>query len=419
MGTAKLVPADPGTTIIYRARIRDAPMVHLRFGCSGWDYQEWIGPVYRNASESKLRAYSRIFDTAEINSTFYRAPSPGMVQGWARFTPEDFVFAAKVPQTVTHDRLLDVAAGADKDLLAYCELMRPLLDAGKLGPLLLQLPPRLRFQETVIHRFLDTLPRAFTFALEPRNKSWMTLEAFDLLRATGVAYTIVDEPLLPPDLHVTAPFAYLRWHGHGTDPWYNYRYTEEELKDWVPRVQQVAGQAETVYGFFNNHFHGYAPENCLQILRMLGVQTQEHARALQRIDGFRKVATPAEVRLRSLTLEDFGADVPKDALVEAALERFMDRNRLDRAKRIDSKEVEISRDGQAILARVKDYRVELDLGAQSILHDCEDWGKLVDRKDFCKHVGKFFLSLPKQEALARLDQITANRDAWTFATPKD
>src|SRR5207249_11993538 len=110
------------------------------------------------------------------------------------------------------------------------------------------------------------------------------------------------------------------------------------------------------------------------------------------------------------------ADVPKDALVEAALERFMDRNRLDRAKRIDSKDVEISRDGQAILARVKDYRVELDLGARSILHDCEDWGKLVDRKDFCKHVGKFFLSLPKQEALARLEAILSNRDAWTFST---
>ena len=105
-------------------------MVRLRFGCSGWDYQEWIGPVYRNASESKLRAYSRIFDTAEINSTFYRAPSPGMVLGWARYTPEDFVFAAKVPQTVTHDRLLDLAKGADKDLQSYCELMRPLLDSA-------------------------------------------------------------------------------------------------------------------------------------------------------------------------------------------------------------------------------------------------------------------------------------------------
>jgi uncharacterized protein YecE (DUF72 family) len=392
-------------------------MVRLRFGCSGWDYQEWIGPVYRNATESKLRAYSRIFDTAEINSTFYRAPSPGMVQGWARFTPEDFLFAAKVPQTVTHDRLLDVAAGADKDLLAYCELMRPLLDAGKLGPLLLQLPPRLRFQESTIHRFLDALPGAFTFSLEPRNKSWMTLEAFDLLKATGVAYTIVDEPLLPPDLHVTAPFAYLRWHGHGTDPWYNYRYTEEELKEWVPRVQQVASQAETVYGFFNNHFHGYAPENCLQILRMLGVQTQEHARALQRIDGFRKQATPAEVRLRSLTLEDFGADVPRDALVEDALGRFMDRNRLAIPRDFHVAGIDALRAVEAVLARVKDYRVELDPVARTIVHDCEDWGKLVDRKDFCKHVGKFFLSLPRGEAVTWLDAIAAHRDAWTFATP--
>src|SRR2546425_1391553 len=150
---------------------------------------------------------------------------------------------------------------------------------------------------------------------------------------------------------------------------------------------------------------------------VLGVETKEHARALQRIDVVRKVATPAEVRLRSLTLEDFGADVPKDALVEAALERFMDRNRLDRAKRLDSRDVEISRDGEAILARVKEYRVELDPGSRTIIHDCEDWGKILDRKDFCKHVGKFFLSLPKAEALALLEAIAANRDAWTFATP--
>jgi len=392
-------------------------MARLRFGCSGWDYQEWIGPFYRSGSESKLRAYARVFDTAEINSTFYRAPDPGIVQGWGRFTPDDFVFAAKVPQTVTHDRLLDVGKGADKDLLAFCELMRPLLDRGKLGPLLLQLPPRLRFVEPTIHRFLDSLPRDFTFALEPRNKSWMTLEAFDLLRSTGVVYTIVDEPLLPPDLHVTAQTAYVRWHGHGTDPWYNYRYSEDELTSWVPRVQQVAAQAETVYGFFNNHFHGYAPENCVQILRMLGVQTQEQARALQRIEGFRKQATRAAAPLRALTLEDFGADVPKDALVAGALGRFMDANRLDRAKRIDSRDVEITRDGDALFARVKEYRVEFDPTRKTILHDCEDWGKLMGRKDFCKHVGKFFLSLPAGEVLPLLEAIAADRDGWTFTVP--
>jgi hypothetical protein len=295
--------------------------------------------------------------------------------------------------------------------------MRPLLDRGKLGPLLLQLPPRLRFDETVIHRFLDALPRDFTFALEPRNKSWMTMEAFDLLRSTGVAYTIVDEPLLPPDLHVTSSTAYLRWHGHGTDPWYNYRYTEEELKTWVPRVQQVGSQSETVFGFFNNHFHGYAPENCLQILRMLGVQTQEHGRALQRIEGFRKLATRAEVRLKPMTLEDFGADVPKDALVDAALARLMDPHRLERAKRIDSKDVKITREGEVVLGRIKEYRVEVDPASRTIVHDCEDWGKLATRRDFCKHVGKLFLSLPKDEALSRLEALLAERDAWTFSVP--
>ncbi len=389
-------------------------MVRLRFGCSGWDYAEWIGPFYRNASESKLAAYSRVFDTAEINSTFYRPPTPGMVLGWARYTPDDFVFAAKVPQTVTHDRLLDVSRGADKDLLSFCELMRPLLDQGKLGPLLLQLPPRLRFEETVVHRFLDVLPKDFAFALEPRNHTWMALEAFDLLRSTGVAYTIVDEPLLPPDLHVTSKLAYVRWHGHGQEPWYNYRYSEEELKAWVPRLEQVASQAETVYGFFNNHYHGYAPENCLQTLRMLGVEGADKTRALQKIERFRSEATREAGRVRAMTLEEFGAGSTSAIEVERLLERDMDSDRLDRAKRIDPRAVEISRDGEAILARVKDYRIELDPSTQTLAHDCEDWEKLADRKEFCKHVGRFFLSLPKEEAVLRLQAIHADRDGWGF-----
>jgi len=389
-------------------------MARLRFGCSGWDYQEWIGPFYRNASESKLAAYARVFDTAEINSTFYRPPSPGMVLGWARYTPEDFVFAAKVPQTVTHERLLDVSRGADKDLLAFCDLMRPLREEGKLGPLLLQLPPRLRFDEPVVHRFLDALPRDFTFALEPRNRTWMTMEAFDLLRSTGVAYTIVDEPLLPPDLHVTSRAAYIRWHGHGREPWYNYRYTEEQLREWVPRVEQVAKQADVVYGFFNNHYHGYAPENCLQILRMLGVQDAEKARALQRIENFRRQATREATKMQALTLEDFGADVPSSAQVEALLGTFLDAGRLARAKALDPGDVEFSRQGARILARVRDYGIEFDPEARVIAHDCEDWVKLAARKDFCKHVGRFFLSLPREEAVLHLDAIRADRDAWRF-----
>ncbi len=389
-------------------------MARLRFGCSGWDYQEWIGPFYRNASESKLAAYARVFDTAEINSTFYRAPSPGMVIGWGKYTPDEFVFAAKVPQTVTHDRLLDVTKGAEADLKAFTTLMHPLLDQGKLGPLLLQLPPRLRFEEAPIRRFLEILPRDFTFALEPRNRTWMALEAFDLLRSLGVAYAIVDEPLLPPDLHVTASTAYVRWHGHGTEPWYNYRYPEGQLTEWVPRVQQVASQAETVFGFFNNHFHGYAPENCLQILRMLGVEDEAKARALGRIENFRKRTAAEAVRVRATTLEDFGADAQADAHFSALLNSFVDPNRLERAKAIEPQDVDITRDGGAVFARVKDYRIELDRTEKRIAHDCEDWEKAAERKDFCKHVAKFFLSLPREEAVLDLEAIRADREAWTF-----
>ena len=392
-------------------------MADLRFGCSGWDYEEWIGPFYRNASESKLAAYSRVFDTAEINSTFYRAPTPGMVLGWARHSPEGFVFAAKVPQTATHDRLLDVAQGADKDVRAFCDLMRPLKDAGKLGPLLLQLPPRLRFQRPLIHRFLDALPRDFTFALEPRNKSWMSLEAFDLLRDTGVTYTIVDEPLLPPDLHVTAETAYVRWHGHGQDPWYNYRYSDAELEAWVPRVRQVASEAKVVYAFFNNHFHGYAPENTLRILEMLGVTDQEKARAAKRIEAFRHAASKAHASVKALTLEDFGASVAADAEVLALLGRTMDANRLDRARRIDPKDVEISRDGPTIVGRVKEYRVELDPVGRRILHDCEDFSRIAADRGLCKHLGRFFLSLPPEEARQHLEALRTSRDAWTFVLP--
>ena len=399
---------------MYRARDTVGPMARLRFGCSGWDYQEWIGPFYRNASESKLAAYARVFDTAEINSTFYRAPSPGMVIGWGKYTPDEFMFAAKVPQTVTHDRLLDVARGADADLKAYCELMRPLLDQGKLGPLLLQLPPRLRFEEPPIRRFLDSLPRGFTFALEPRNRSWMTLEAFDLLRDTGVSYTIVDEPLLPPDLHVTAPVAYIRWHGHGQEPWYNYHYPEDQLREWVPRVEQVASQAETVFGFFNNHYHGYAPENSLQILRMLGVEDEAKARALGRIENFRKRTSAEAVKMRRTTLEDFGADPHAEAHFQELLATFVDPGRLERAKAIDPADVEITRDGATVLARVKDYRVELDRTARRLAHDCEDWEKTGPARDFCKHVAKFFLSLPREEAVLDLEAIRADREGWTF-----
>ncbi len=386
-----------------------------RFGCSGWDYEEWIGPFYRSASERKLGAYSKVFNTAEINSTFYRPPTQGMVFGWARYTPPEFKFAAKVPQTVTHDRLLNVSKGANTDLANYCELMRPLLDAGKLGPLLLQLPPRLRFDEKHIEEFLATLPKEFQFALEPRNKSWMVTEAFELLKRFDVAYTIVDEPLLPPDVHITSDISYFRWHGHGKEPWYNYRYTADELEAWVPKVKDAATKSDEVYGFFNNHFHGYAPENCLQILEMIDSLGLEQVKALKRIGDFRRgFVDERRERLKGVTLEDFSETPMADPEIDPILSRLMDKGRLDRAKRIASDQVNISDEGEVIEAKVKNYRITIDLEAKRIEHDCEDWSKRIAKKDFCKHLGRLFISMPRQRALSVLDGLVKDIDEWTF-----
>jgi hypothetical protein len=300
--------------------------------------------------------------------------------------------------------------------------MRPLLDAGKLGPLLLQLPPRLRFNESKLREFFAILPPEFTWALEPRNKSWMVEEAFDLLAAHNLAYTIVDEPLLPPTLRVTAKTAYVRWHGHGKDPWYDYRYSDEELKAWVPKVQEVAARADEVFGFWNNHYHGYAPENCLQVLEMLGVElTPAQVGAARRIAEFRKgLVRTATGTVRTVTLEDFGgAPPPVGGRVEAMLGKFLDPGRLDRARRSESKAVEIIEDEDAsLVARVKDYRVVFDIAAKRIVHDCEDWATQLRARRFCKHLGGVVLALPSERATRLLEELAAHKDDWTFALPE-
>ena len=338
-----------------------------------------------------------------------------MVFGWARYSPEDFIFTAKVPQTVTHDRLLDISKGAGTDLANYCELMRPLLEAEKLGPLLLQLPPRLRFDEKYIETFFEILPKDFQFALEPRNKTWIIPEAFELLRKYNVVYTIVDEPLLPPDIHITSNIAYFRWHGHGQQPWYDYRYTLEELESWAPKVKETAEKSKIVYGYFNNHFHGYAPENCLQILKMIDSLGIDQAKALKRIEDFRRgFIISGRQSMKGVTLEDFTETPIADPELDPLLAHFLDKARLDRAKRIASSEVHYTEENNIIDARVKDYKITIELEAKRIEHDCEDWTKRVAKKVFCKHIGKLLFILPRNQSLSLLKEIHENIDNWAF-----
>ena len=259
---------------------------HVFLGTSGWSYREWVGPFYRKGEKSMMRAHSQVFKTAEINSTFYAYPSKGTVMGWTKYSPKEHVFCAKLPKLITHDKKLDLKLGIEDDLQRYCDLVRPLSLDGKLGCLLIQLPPKYSFNIEHLERFLKILPKEIRFAIEFRNLSWMNEVTWPLLEKYEVAYCNVDEPLLPPEVHITTDFAYFRWHGHGNNPWFDYRYKTEELEPWIPKLKQTSDKVKKIFGYFNNHFHGYAVENCLQVLEMLGIQTPEQEEAKKKVEEY-------------------------------------------------------------------------------------------------------------------------------------
>ena len=381
---------------------------NILLGTSGWSYRDWIGPFYKKKEKSMLKAHSKVFKTLEIHSTFYAYPSKGTVMGWVRYSPENFVFTAKLPKLITHEKMLNLEEGVEEDLNRFCDLIRPVLLNGKLGCLLIQLPPKYKFDPDHLEKFFQILPAEFKFAVEFRHLSWMRNETWKLLKKYGVAYTIVDEPLLPPEVQVTSDFAYFRWHGHGTRPWFNYRYKVEELKPWVPKVRKVAKGVKNVYGYFNNHFHGYAVENCLQVLEMLGVLTQEQADAKTAVENYL-----AGAKMKKPTLEAFIE--PKEMTLENLLNAFIDKPRLKRAQHIKDKELTIQEEtDNQIKALIRDYHIVIDLENRVVLHDCADWSRLLPSKRFCKHIGKLLLSLDKQKASNILKQIYAEKEAWEF-----
>ncbi len=248
-------------------------------GTSGWSYKEWEGPFYRKSEKNKLRAYSQIFETVEIDSTWYRYPSKGTVMGWLRYSPSDFVFTAKIPKLITHDKKLGLEGEVKKDLDSFLELMQPLQLNGKLGCFLIQLPPSYEYNPENLESFFELLQPQYKYAVEFRHLSWMREETWKLLNKYEVAYVNVDEPLIPPEVHLTTDFTYFRWHGKGKNPWFNYKYTKDELDPWIPQVKEVAVKVRMVYGYFNNHFHGYAPENALYLIGSLGLLSEKQRNA--------------------------------------------------------------------------------------------------------------------------------------------
>lgn len=386
-------------------------MGEIRLGTSGWGYEEWIGPFYVKR-EKKFSEYTRVFNTAEINSTFYRYPAAGMIYGLIRASPKDFVFSAKLPKLITHKKKLDLESGVKNDLDKFLTLMNPMREAGKLGPILTQLPPSFDYGSVdELESFLAILPEEFIFAVEFRNLSWIRPETWRLLQRYNVAYTIVDEPLLPPEIALTADFSYIRWHGRRERPWFNYRYSEEELQEWVPRVQEAVRKTKRVYGYFNNHFHGYAPENCIQLLEKLGKATRLQTKVRKKIQAY---ISSKQMKLPVEEIPTSRQEAVKLELPQLLLE-FTDKGRIDRAETIRESSFSFTRrTPQLVTASVKDYVVEIDIAGKTLRHDCDDWRKRAPNKEFCKHVVRVFLSLPLKRSKEILAGMMMEKDLWRF-----
>jgi uncharacterized protein YecE (DUF72 family) len=192
-------------------------MAKLYAGTSGYAYPAWKPGFYpADVPASRfLQHYATRLTCVEINYTFRHMPSLRTLESWVRATPPGFMFALKAHQRITHTHRL--GERAREPLEYFLGTLGPLREAGRLGPVLVQVPPSLRADIDRLARFLDQLPADVRFAFEFRDASWFTDEVYDLLRARGAALCVADtESLVAPDV-VTADHTYYRLRRPGYD----------------------------------------------------------------------------------------------------------------------------------------------------------------------------------------------------------
>jgi uncharacterized protein YecE (DUF72 family) len=231
----------------------------IRIGCSGWNYGHWRERVYPKGLPPRrwLEHYATLFDTVEVNATFYRLPSRAAVANWVAGSPPGFLFAIKASRYLTHlKRLTDLDTGVRR----FYERIEPLVRSPKLGPVLWQLPANFHRDDGRLAAALDGLPPG-RHCFEFRHASWFTEEVYELLRRRGAALVIGDSPNRPFQTHeLTADWTFIRFHYGSRGR--NGNYSERELEAWAERIEGWRKRAE-VFAYFNNDWEGYAVRNGL------------------------------------------------------------------------------------------------------------------------------------------------------------
>jgi uncharacterized protein YecE (DUF72 family) len=254
-------------------------MTELRIGTSAFTAKGWVGSFYPKGMQPRdfLSYYATQFDTVEVDSTFYRTPALSTVEGWNLKTPPGFLLSAKVPQVITHEKVL---VDCEDDLNHFLKTMDALGD--KLGPLLFQFgyfnQKAFKTQAEFLARlkpFLKKLPKGYQFAVEIRNKNWLDAYFADTLRERGVALALIDQSWVPRpwefkekfDL-ITADFTYVRFLGDRkgieqlTETWDKTIVDrKKDLKNWVDLLRQLVTdkRIRKIIAYMNNHYSGHAP----------------------------------------------------------------------------------------------------------------------------------------------------------------
>jgi len=266
-------------------------MESVLVGCQGWNYDDWVtGPGERvfypqgTRAANMLEVYARVFETVEVDSTFYAIPATTTFEGWAKRTPQGFTFSLKLPQEITH--ALGLGTGSAMLLEEFCERARALQE--RLACVLIQLPPQFeltRENGLALRAFLPRLPRDIRFSIEFRSSGWLKQSVFDFLSEHNVSVALVEGQWIAPEdnwrlaEHPTADFIYIRWMGARNLTRFDIvqRPQDENLSDWSKSIARLTERVSRVYAYFSNFYEGHAPASANKLKRLLGQSTVEAA----------------------------------------------------------------------------------------------------------------------------------------------
>ena len=235
--------------------------VHI--GTSGWVYRHWRRIFYPKElhQDDWFAYYASLFDTVEINYSFYRLPSADAFTAWRERAPSGFIFAVKASRFLTHLKKLKDPEAAIHNLFERASLL-----GEHLGPVLYQLPPNWQVNLERFERFLVALPKGYTHVVELRDESWLIEEVFRLMERYRVTLCIHDLHSIRIPIRVTAPTVYIRFHGdahHAGD------YSDATLETWAERIRAWHREGFDAFVYFNNDVGGYAPKNAMTLKTLL------------------------------------------------------------------------------------------------------------------------------------------------------